>query len=68
MTGGLNRLRIIGGLDTPDEISTIFPKAQSIEQFEIGLKYRSRGVRLGLYPFYSKLSDVADQQVATEIT
>jgi iron complex outermembrane recepter protein len=59
-------LGIIGGLDTPDEISTIFPKAQSIEQFEIGLKYRSRGVRLGLYPFYSKLSDVADQQVATD--
>jgi iron complex outermembrane recepter protein len=59
-------LGIIAGLDTPDEISTIFPKAQSIEQFEIGLKYRSRGVRLGLYPFYSKLSDVADQQVATD--
>jgi iron complex outermembrane recepter protein len=57
---------IIAGIDTPDEVATIFPKAQTIEQFEIGLKYRSRGVRLGLYPFYSKLSDVADQQVATD--
>jgi iron complex outermembrane recepter protein len=54
---------IILGLDTPDEIATIFPKAQAIEQIEIGLKYNSPGVRIGLYPFYSKLSNVADQQV-----
>jgi iron complex outermembrane recepter protein len=54
---------LIAGLDTPDEISTIFPKAQTIEQFEIGLKYNSPGIRIGLYPFYSKLSNVADQQV-----
>jgi iron complex outermembrane recepter protein len=57
---------IIQGLDTPDEISTIYPDAQSIEQIEIGLKYNDNGVRVGLYPFYSKLSNVADQQVATD--
>jgi iron complex outermembrane recepter protein len=57
---------LIGSIDTPDEIATIFPLAQSIEQFEIGLKYSSRGVRVGLYPFYSKLSNVADQQVAID--
>jgi outer membrane receptor protein involved in Fe transport len=54
---------IIAGLDAPDEISTIFPEAQTIEQIEIGLKYKSGGVRIGIYPFYSKLSNVADQQV-----
>jgi iron complex outermembrane recepter protein len=59
-------LGIIAGIDAPDEIATIFPQAQIIQQFEIGLKYNSRGVRLGLYPFYSKLSNVADQQVATD--
>jgi iron complex outermembrane recepter protein len=57
---------IIQGLDTPDEISTIFPEAQSIEQIEIGLKYNDNGVRVGVYPFYSKLSNVADQQVALD--
>jgi iron complex outermembrane recepter protein len=59
-------LGIIAGIDTPDEVATIFPQAQSIEQFEIGLKYRSRSIRLGLYPFYSKLSNVADQQVSLD--
>jgi iron complex outermembrane recepter protein len=57
---------IISGLDAPDEISTIFPKAQTIEQIEIGLKYNRRGLRLGFYPFYSKLSNVADQQIALD--
>jgi iron complex outermembrane recepter protein len=57
---------IIQGLDTPDEIAQIFPKAQTIEQIEIGLKYNSNGVRIGLYPFYSKLSNVADQQIAID--
>jgi iron complex outermembrane recepter protein len=57
---------IIQQLDTPDEIATIFPEAQTIEQIEVGLKYNSRGVRIGLYPFYSKLSNVASQQVALD--
>jgi iron complex outermembrane recepter protein len=58
---------VIASLNQPDEIAAIFPQAQTIEQFEIGLKYRSRGVRIGLYPFYSKLSNVADQQIFSEI-
>jgi iron complex outermembrane recepter protein len=57
---------IIQGLDTPDEVSTIFPKAQTIEQIEVGLKYNRGGIRIGLYPFYSKLSNVATQQVALD--
>jgi iron complex outermembrane recepter protein len=57
---------IIQGLDSPDEISTVFPKAQTIEQIEIGLKYNSPGMRIGVYPFYSKLSNVADQQIAID--
>jgi outer membrane receptor protein involved in Fe transport len=57
---------IIQGLDTPDEVAQIFPEAQTIEQIEIGLKYNSSGVRLGLYPFYSKLSNVATQQVSLD--
>ncbi|MFM5950236.1 MAG: TonB-dependent receptor domain-containing protein, partial [Novosphingobium sp.] len=57
---------IITGLDAPDEIATLFPEAQVIEQIEVGLKFHSGGVRFGIYPFYSKLSNVADQQVFTE--
>ncbi len=57
---------VISGIDTPAEIDKIFPNAQNIEQIEIGLKYHSHGIRLALYPFYSKLSDVADQQIFTE--
>lgn len=57
---------VISGIDEPNEIATVFPKAQTIEQIEIGLKYKSDGIRLGLYPFYSKLSNVADQQVAID--
>ncbi len=57
---------IIAGLDTPDEIATLFPAAQTIQQIEVGLKYNSPGVRIGIYPFYSKLSNVADQQVSLD--
>jgi iron complex outermembrane recepter protein len=57
---------LIQGLNTADEISAVFPQAQTIEQFEVGLKYHGQGVRLALYPFYSKLSNVADQQIFTE--
>ena len=55
-------MRVISGLDEPQEIALLFPKPQTIEQIEVGLKYNTRGVRFGLYPFYSKLSNVADQQ------
>ncbi|MEY4502201.1 MAG: hypothetical protein RIS52_2091 [Pseudomonadota bacterium] len=57
---------IVRNIDEPNEIATIFPKAQTIEQMEIGLKYHSGGVRIGLYPFYSKLSNVADQQITID--
>ncbi len=59
---------IIQGIDEPNEVSTIFPKAQTVEQIEVGLKYHADGLRLGLYPFYSKLSNVADQQIAIDNT
>jgi iron complex outermembrane recepter protein len=55
--------RIISGLDDPiEEIPLIFPKAQTIQQIEVGLKYNAANIRFGAYPFYSKLSNVADQQ------
>jgi iron complex outermembrane recepter protein len=59
---------IVRQIDEPNEIATLFPKAQTIEQIEIGLKYNRDGIRLGFYPFYSKLSNVADQQVAIDNT
>jgi len=36
---------------------------QTIQQIEMGLKYHAGPVRLALFPFYSKLSNVSDQQV-----
>ncbi len=57
---------IISGIDEPNEVANLFPKAQTIEQIEIGLKYNGDAIRLGLYPFYSKLSNVADQQIAID--
>jgi outer membrane receptor protein involved in Fe transport len=53
---------LIRQIDTPTEIATQFPKAQSIEQLEMGLKFNAPGVRIQLYPFYSKLSNVASLQ------
>lgn len=53
---------LIAAIDTPPEIATQFPKPQVIEQLEIGLKYRSPGVRIAVFPFYSKLSNVGDTQ------
>jgi iron complex outermembrane recepter protein len=60
--------RIISDLDEPNEIATIFPKAQTIEQIELGLKYNGGNVRLAAFPFYSKLSNVATSQVAIDNT
>ncbi|MEY2926502.1 MAG: hypothetical protein RL367_979, partial [Pseudomonadota bacterium] len=39
---------VISRLDAADEIANLFPTAQTIEQFEVGLKYHSQGIRLGL--------------------
>jgi iron complex outermembrane recepter protein len=58
---------IIRQIDDINEIANAFPKAQTIEQIEIGLKIKRDGLRVGIYPFYSKLSDVADQQIFSEI-
>lgn len=60
--------RIIVDLDEPNEIATIFPKAQSITQVELGLKFSDGGLRLAAFPFYSKLSNVATSQVAIDNT
>ena len=59
---------LIQGIDTPDEIANLFPKAQRIQQFEIGLKYASGNVRLSAFPFYSRLSNVGSQQIMSDAT
>ena len=57
---------LISGIDSPDEISTVFPKPQKIQQLEIGIKYNGEGVRLAAFPFYSKLSNVGSAQIFTD--
>ena len=59
---------IIAGIDTPDEVATIFPEPQRVQQMELGLKYNSPGVSIQLFPFYSKLSNVADGQSFVDTT
>jgi iron complex outermembrane recepter protein len=59
---------LIQGIDTPFEIANIFPKAQTIEQIEVGLKYHSGRIRLAAFPFYSKLSNVSSQQILSSST
>lgn len=54
--------RTIADIDTPTEIATLFPDPQVITQVEVGLKYRDGGVRVALFPFYSKLSNVGSAQ------
>ncbi|MGK6320376.1 TonB-dependent receptor [Sphingomonas sp. DT-204] len=53
---------IIQAIDTPAEIATQFPRPQKITQIEAGLKYRRGGIDIQAFPFYSKLSNVADSQ------
>ena len=52
-------------IDTPSEIATQFYKAQTITQVELGLKYNNGPVRIGVFPFYSKLANVGDSQTFT---
>ena len=59
---------LIAGIDEPSEIATVFPKPQTIEQIEIGLKYNSGGIRVSAFPFYSKLSNVGSQQIFSDST
>lgn len=60
--------RLIADIDTPDEIASIFPEPQTITQAEIGLKYRSGGTSVSVFPFYSKLSNVGSQQIFADGT
>lgn len=53
----------IQGIDEPQEIANLFPEPQRILQVEFGLKYQSPGVQISAYPFYSRLSNVADNQI-----
>ncbi len=55
-------LGIIQGIDDLTEIATLFPDPQTIEQVELGLKYNRPGISIQMFPFYSKLSNVADGQ------
>lgn len=55
-------LGTIASIDSPEEILTQFPAPQKIQQIEIGLKYGTPGVRIAVFPFYSKLSNVGDTQ------
>lgn len=58
--------RGIADIDTPSEISTQFPEPQVITQVEVGLKYRQDNLRVALFPFYSKLSNVGSTQTFTD--
>lgn len=58
--------RGIADIDSPSEIATQFPEPQVITQIELGLKYRSGNVRVGVFPFYSKLSNVGSTQTFTD--
>lgn len=58
--------RGIADIDTPSEISTQFPEPQIITQVEVGLKYRQDNLRVALFPFYSKLSNVGSTQTFTD--
>ena len=55
----------IVAINTPAQIATVFPKAQKIEQIEMGLKYAQGGLNIQLFPFYSKLSNVTTSQSFT---
>lgn len=59
---------VVSGIDTPDEVTTLFPKPQRVQQIELGLKYNSPGISIQLFPFYSKLSNVADGQSFVDTT
>ena len=57
---------LISSIDTPDEVATVHPKAQEIQQIEIGLKYHNGNIAISAYPFYSKLSNVGSQQLFSD--
>ncbi len=53
----------IQGIDEPQEIANLFPEPQNILQVEVGLKYQTPDIQISVYPFYSRLSNVADNQI-----
>ncbi|OYU35755.1 MAG: hypothetical protein CFE35_09690 [Novosphingobium sp. PASSN1] len=55
----------IVAINTPAQIATVFPKAQKIEQIEMGLKFARGGLNVQVFPFYSKLSNVTTSQSFT---
>jgi len=57
---------IIASLNTPDQIEGLFPEPQKVEQIEIGIKFKGDNYNLSMFPFYSKLSNVADGQIAVD--
>lgn len=56
---------ILSGITTRAAIATIFPSAEKIQQIEMGLKYREGGVFIQAFPFWSKNSNIADNQTFT---
>lgn len=56
---------ILSGITTAAAIATIFPSAEKIQQIEMGLKYRDNGVFIQAFPFWSKNSNIADNQTFT---
>ena len=56
---------ILSGITTAAAIATIFPSAEKIQQIEMGLKYRDRGIFIQAFPFWSKNSNIADNQTFT---
>jgi outer membrane receptor protein involved in Fe transport len=56
---------LIQSIDTVAKIATIFPTPETIQQVEFGVKYRRGGLYLQAFPFWSRLSNVADNQTFT---
>lgn len=56
---------ILSGITTAASIATIFPSAEKIQQIEMGLKYRDNGMFIQAFPFWSKNSNIADNQTFT---
>ncbi|RMB12435.1 TonB-dependent receptor [Eilatimonas milleporae] len=54
------------GIDTEDEARNLFQDAQEIRQFEIGIRYTGDDLSLSLFPFWSELSNVGDNQLFSD--
>jgi len=54
---------IISTITTPQAAANVFPVAESVQQVELGVKYRKGGLFLQAFPFWSKNSNVGDSQL-----